>query len=410
MPTLRTRASKGSALTHAELDANFRRTVRQVVTTATGLISDNNGVIEGNHASTPFTITLGDAATMIAAENGSYVITITNVNAAAVTVARAGADTIDGAATSLILTQNDSITLQAISAGTGYQSIGRINGAIEPSTVTASDTTDSTSGSTGSINTAGGIGAVKDIVTDATVKALGDTAAGDLAAMGRTATEGLILTGQGSTGDVTIKNDADAIVMQVPTGTTNAEFGGNIISDTDSTDDFGTTGVRWRELFVDTITATNLTPVVQTVNTTDSAVATTAATTPLQDDSIPLISEGAEFMTRTITPLNTNNILKIEVVVNIAQSDSTADVTIALHQDAVTNALAAVVGTTVVTNRLEGPKTFTHYMTAGTTSLITFRVRMGSDAANTITFNGVSGGRIYGGVMESSITVTEYKV
>jgi hypothetical protein len=48
----------------------------------------------------------------------------------------------------------------------------------------------------------------------------GDTAAGDNAAIGYTAAEGLILTGQGSTSDVTIKNDADADVLSIATGTT----------------------------------------------------------------------------------------------------------------------------------------------------------------------------------------------
>ena len=65
-------------------------------------------------------------------------------------------------------------------------------------------------------------------VTAATVNADGDTAAGDNAAMGYTAAEGLILTGQGSTSDVTIKNDADATVMSVATGTTAATFAGQI--------------------------------------------------------------------------------------------------------------------------------------------------------------------------------------
>ena len=53
-----------------------------------------------------------------------------------------------------------------------------------------------------------------------TVEPSGDTASGDNAAIGYTATEGLILTGQGSTSDVTIKNDADATVISIPTGTT----------------------------------------------------------------------------------------------------------------------------------------------------------------------------------------------
>ena len=65
-------------------------------------------------------------------------------------------------------------------------------------------------------------------VTAATVNADGDTSAGDNAAMGYTAAEGLILTGQGSTNDVTIKNDADADVIEIPTGTTNVTIAGQL--------------------------------------------------------------------------------------------------------------------------------------------------------------------------------------
>ena len=60
-----------------------------------------------------------------------------------------------------------------------------------------------------------------------TVNATGDTAAGDNAAMGFTSAEGLILTGQGSTSDVTVKNDADATVFTVPTGTDDILFPDN---------------------------------------------------------------------------------------------------------------------------------------------------------------------------------------
>ena len=88
------------------------------------------------------------------------------------------------------------------------------------------DATDSTSGTTGSVQTDGGIGAVKEIVTDATLQALGDTAASDKAAIGYTAAEGIIITGQGSTNDVTIKNDADADVITIPTGATGVELAG----------------------------------------------------------------------------------------------------------------------------------------------------------------------------------------
>ena len=66
------------------------------------------------------------------------------------------------------------------------------------------------------------------VITGATVEATGDTSSGDNAAMGFTSAEGLILTGQGSTNDVTIKNDADTAVLQVPTGTTNATIAGTL--------------------------------------------------------------------------------------------------------------------------------------------------------------------------------------
>jgi hypothetical protein len=52
-----------------------------------------------------------------------------------------------------------------------------------------------------------------------------DTSAGDDAGLGYTSAEGLILTGQGSTSDVTIKNDADATVLSIATGTTKVGVG-----------------------------------------------------------------------------------------------------------------------------------------------------------------------------------------
>jgi hypothetical protein len=98
------------------------------------------------------------------------------------------------------------------------------------------DATDSTSGTSGSIQTDGGIGAVKEIVTDATLQALGDTAASDKAAIGYTSAEGIIITGQGSTNDVTIKNDADADVITIATGTTNVDVVGDLTAGTINAD------------------------------------------------------------------------------------------------------------------------------------------------------------------------------
>ena len=66
------------------------------------------------------------------------------------------------------------------------------------------------------------------VATATTFEPDGDTSASDNAAIGYTSVEGLILTGQGSTNDVTIKNDADADVITIPTGTTAATFAGNM--------------------------------------------------------------------------------------------------------------------------------------------------------------------------------------
>ena len=67
-----------------------------------------------------------------------------------------------------------------------------------------------------------------NIVTSGTVEPAGDTAAGDNAAIGFTSAEGIVITGQGSTNDVTIKNDADADVIEIPTGTTNVTVAGTL--------------------------------------------------------------------------------------------------------------------------------------------------------------------------------------
>ena len=80
---------------------------------------------------------------------------------------------------------------------------------------------------TAAITASGAITSTGDITAAGTLNATGDPAAGDDAAMGYTAAEGLILTGQGSTSDITVKNDADATVFTVPTGTDDILFPDN---------------------------------------------------------------------------------------------------------------------------------------------------------------------------------------
>ena len=72
-----------------------------------------------------------------------------------------------------------------------------------------------------------GVDIAGNVTATGTVEPAGDTAAGDNAAIGFTSAEGLILTGQGSTSDITVKNDADATVFTVPTGTDDISFPDN---------------------------------------------------------------------------------------------------------------------------------------------------------------------------------------
>jgi hypothetical protein len=79
---------------------------------------------------------------------------------------------------------------------------------------------------------------------------------------------------------------------------------------------------------------------------------------------------------------------------------------VALFQDSTADALA--VGFSFYSDPTVGVAIgFTHYMTAGTTSATTFKVRAGGHSAGTTTFNGQGGARKYGGVSASSITITE---
>tara|TARA_A100001388_G_scaffold163876_1_gene122367 strand:+ start:732 stop:1910 length:1179 start_codon:yes stop_codon:yes gene_type:complete len=91
-----------------------------------------------------------------------------------------------------------------------------------------------------------------DITVLGTVKPLGDTSASDMAAIGYTATEGIIITGQGSTNDVTIKNDADATVIAIPTGGTTTTFTGSVkpltYHETRPTPDTAVTGTKTVDL------------------------------------------------------------------------------------------------------------------------------------------------------------------
>jgi len=148
-----------------------------------------------------------------------------------------------------------------------------------------------------------------------------------------------------------------------------------------------------------------LKPCVQDVISADSAVATGSTTTPV-DDSIPQNTEGNEFLSVSITPKATANILIIDAVVYVAQSAG-QNMVMALFQDSTANALAASISYNPANNTTRQMEVG-YRMTAGTTSATTFKIRVGASSAATVTFNGASGARLLGGVMSSYIRVREF--
>jgi hypothetical protein len=144
--------------------------------------------------------------------------------------------------------------------------------------------------------------------------------------------------------------------------------------------------------------------VIQVVNYQTGAVATGTTLIP-SDDTIPQNTEGDEYMTLAITPKSATSKLKIDVVGLFANS-AVGALTSALFQDSTANAIAAMQANVTAVN-VRVIATFTHYMTSGTTSSGTFKVRAGLNGAGTTTFNGTGGNRLLGGVMASSITITE---
>lgn len=147
-------------------------------------------------------------------------------------------------------------------------------------------------------------------------------------------------------------------------------------------------------------------PVIQRVSTLNTTSTTGSTVLPF-DNTIPQNTEGDQYMTLAITPKNSANILVIEASLPVANTAASgSEMGMALFQDSTANALACTSSIVVANQQVN---THLRYvMTAGTTSTTTFKIRVGSNSAGTTTTNGISGGRIYGGVQVGSIIITEY--
>jgi hypothetical protein len=147
---------------------------------------------------------------------------------------------------------------------------------------------------------------------------------------------------------------------------------------------------------------------VQQARSTLYTTYTSTTTAMPSDNTIPQNTEGVEIATVTITPKATTHIL---VITAFLQSQSAADQSsMAIFQDSTANAIAACMLNRNNSSNLNNcPNMLIHYMTAGTTSATTFKLRAGPDSGGTLYINGGSSERLFGGVAASWIKVEEFK-
>lgn len=149
------------------------------------------------------------------------------------------------------------------------------------------------------------------------------------------------------------------------------------------------------------------TTVLQKTHTITGAVSTGTAIIDY-DDSIPQITSGTLFMSCSITPVaSASSTLEVQVVFNFAQTGATSNTIVALFRDSSANAIAAAAVQNPAGNS-PNQISFVHHITDDFTTSVTFTVRGGPGNAETLTFNGTGGNRRFGGVMPSTITITEY--
>ena len=164
---------------------------------------------------------------------------------------------------------------------------------------------------------------------------------------------------------------------------------------------FHRVGANWYELYRGPAGK-----LIKTASVTDSAVAT-GTTVMVLDDSIPQNTEGDQYMSLAYTPEYATTELEIDVIFNAANSQAgNHHIIAALLVDSTANALAVAAQAAENAGRLCNIK-FRYRASTASTTARTYKVRGGGNAAGTTTFNGITGGRIFGGVMSSSIHIKE---
>lgn len=253
---------------------------------------------------------------------------------------------------------------------------------------------------TGSSNTAVGSGSLVNATTGTGNVALG-LSAGQYQSDGSTA---LALTGDNN---IFIGRDSRAAASNALTNA--IVIGKGAVSDGDNTIVIGNSSTH---------TATRIEGAVsmpdgirvsgvecQNVTATTATAGTTGTAIPL-DNTIPQSTEGAQFLTVTITPTSATSTLIIEFDAWGAMN-AAGSITVALFQDSTANALDAT-ATTIPSAGPTLPLRLRYVMTAGTTSSTTFKIRYGP-GANTAYILQANGVALFSTALQGSLTVREIR-
>lgn len=144
--------------------------------------------------------------------------------------------------------------------------------------------------------------------------------------------------------------------------------------------------------------------VLQSIRTDLGAASSSTAQIPL-DDTIPQVTEGAQFMSQQITPIFSCNLIAVnaQAVFGIAGNSLLIS---ALFKSGSNDAFAVA----DVYNDTSGGKrtvTLSGLLLANTASAITLTFRSGNNTGTTITFNGTAGTRQFGGASNSYMQAQE---
>lgn len=363
-------------------------------------VAANYTTVAGDHQKTLEVTAASVTITLLAVASApdGYTITVKNSSGSTTDIDATGSETIDGSTGSIMLADDEILVVQLNQGGTGYIVLQQPDSTIISSAQVYK-------------GTAAGTADAITVALTPTLSALTDGTVCFVKALLANATPTPTLSPDGLTAHTITKEGSQALVADdiarvdheliFRYNSANTEWE---LLNPATVDESAIVNLAISQDEIDT---TSLKPIVQTVYTEATAVATGTTTIPV-DDSIPQNTEGNEYITLAITPSDTSNKLLIEVSIYLASS-STGNVIASLFQDSTASAIKTGTVNESAANSVEHI-TLRHYMDAGTTSTTAFKVRAGSNVAGTTTLNGAAGVRYMGGTLVASISITEIMV